>query len=131
MRPATIFIASACVLLPGCAPQPGSPAASASPSGRQCFLAQQVNGYTPVSDNVVLLQAGASRYFRLELAGVCPNIDWSRRIALRTKSGGSWICQGLDAEIIVPDPVMLPQRCLVTNVRQISKDEWRAARRAR
>ena len=124
---------SAYLLLPtpgipaGCTAQP---AATAGTSARQCFRAQQVNGYTPVSDNVVLVQAGASRYFHLELAGSCPNIDWSRRVALRSTSG-SWVCQGLDAEVIVPDPSGSPQRCLVTSIRQITKDEWRAARRAR
>ena len=120
------------VLLLGCTPQPGgAPAAAPASSGRQCFRAQDVNGYTPVSDNVVLVQAGASRYFRLELAGACPNIDWSRRIALQTTAGSSWVCQGLDAEIVVPDPSTLPQRCLVTSIQPISRDEWRAARRVR
>lgn len=119
-------------LLLGCTQQPGAtPAAAASASGHQCFRAQDVNGFTPVSDNVVLVQAGASRYFRLELAGSCPNLDWSRGIALKATSGGSFICQGLDAEVIVPDPSTFPQNCLVTNIRQISRDEWRAARRAR
>ena len=125
---------SAFLLLPalllGCTQQPG-PTPAAAASGRQCFRAQDVNGFTPVSDDVVLVQAGASRYFRLELAGSCPNLDWTRGIALKAMAGGSWICQGLDAEVIVPDPSTFPQRCLVTNIRQISRDEWRAARRAR
>lgn len=131
-RSAYVFLPFAAAMLAGCTVQPAATtAAAANTSGRQCFRAQDVNGYTPVSDDVVLVQAGASRYFRLELAGSCPNIDWSRRIALRSTSGGSWVCQGLDAEVIVPDPSNFPQRCLVTGIRQITRDEWRAARRAR
>jgi hypothetical protein len=127
-RSAYVFLPTAAAALAGCAAQP---AAMAGTSGRQCFRAQDVNGYTPVSDNVVLVQAGASRYFRLDLAGSCPNIDWSRRIALQSTAGSSWVCQGLDAEVIAPDPSGFPQRCLVTAIRQITRDEWRAARRAR
>ena len=131
MKSVHLFPAFAAAVLVGCAPQPEAAAAAASISGRQCFRAQDANGYTPVSDNVVLVQSGASRYFRLELAGSCPNLDWSRGLALKAMSGGSWICQGLDAEVIVPDPSTFPQRCLVTNVRQISREEWQAARKAR
>lgn len=131
MTKSAAILAAGAALLASCAQQPGTPVrAAGQSSGQQCFRAQQASGYTPVSDNVVLVQAGASRYFRLELAGACPNIDWSRRLALRTMGGGSWICRGADAEIIVPDP-QFAQRCLVTDVRQITKDEWQAARRAR
>ena len=126
------FLLFAALLL-GCTQQPvaGPAASAAGSSGRECFRAQDVNGYTPVSDDVVLVQAGASRYFRLELAGSCPNLDWSRGIALKATAGGSFICQGLDAEVIVPDPSTFPQNCLVRNIRQISRDEWQAARKAR
>ena len=132
IRPTSMMtVAGAALLATACAEQVGAPAAAARSSGRQCFLASQVNGYAAVSDNIVLVQAGANRYFRLDLQGSCPNVDWSRRVGLRTIGGSNWICRGLDAEIIVPEYGMGPQRCLVRSVSQISKDEWRAARRAR
>ena len=119
----TALLASACSSKPAAAP------AAAMSSNRQCFLASQVNGYSPISDEAVDVQVGANRYFRLDLFGFCPNVDWSRRVALRTTGGGSWICQGLDAEIIVPEPGLGPQRCLVRSVRQISKEQWLSDRR--
>jgi Family of unknown function (DUF6491) len=111
-----------------CAAQPGARPVAAQNSGRQCFLARQVNGYTSVSDQAVDVQVGANRYFRLSLDGSCPQSAFSRRVALRTTGGGDWICQGLDAEIIVPFAGG-PQRCLVNDVQPISKAQWLADRR--
>ena len=131
MRSASIVFASLASLAAACAMQ-GPSAQTAAAAGRtparQCFLARQVNGYSPVSDDIVDVQVGANRYYRLELSGACPNSVFSRRVALRTTGGGSWICQGLDAEIIVPDPAG-PQRCLVTEVVPITKADWIAGRR--
>ena len=125
---ALIPIAVAGLTVAACSAQPGSPAVAAANSGRQCFLARQVNGYTSVSDQVVDVQVGANRYFRLSLDGSCPQSSFSRRMALRTTGGGDWICQGLDAEIIVPFAGG-PQRCLGRDVQPISKAAWLADRR--
>ena len=125
---ALIPIAVAGLTVAACSAQPGSPAVAAANSGRQCFLARQVNGYTSVSDQLVDVQVGANRYFRLSLDGSCPQSSFSRRMALRTTGGGDWICQGLDAEIIVPFAGG-PQRCLVRDVQAISKAAWLADRR--
>jgi hypothetical protein len=114
-------------IVAACAAQPGPPLA-AQTSGRQCFLARQVNGYTSVNDQAVDVQVGANRYFRLSLDGSCPQSAFSQRVALRTTGGGDWICQGLDAEIIVPFAGG-PQRCLVNDVQPISKAQWLADRR--
>src|SRR6186997_1628459 len=65
----------------------------------RCFLASQVNGFTPRGNDAVDVRVGANRSYRLSLAGPCPDVDWSFRLALRTTGGSSWICQGADAEI--------------------------------
>lgn len=94
-------------------------------SKRECFLGRQVSGFSAVTDSLVDIQVGADRYYRLSLDGSCPDATFRNRIALRTLTGGTWICQGLDAEIIVPD-AMGGQRCLVRDIRPITKDQWRA-----
>ena len=127
IRSASIVLAALGSLGAACAIQ-GPPAQAAGPTpARQCFLARQVNGYSPVADDIVDVQVGANHYYRLQLSGSCPNSVWSHRVALRTTGGGSWICQGLDAEIIVPDPAGV-ERCLVTDVRPITKADWIAGR---
>ena len=119
---AALAVVGACALAPGRPP-------AAQTTGRECFLARQVNGYASVSDQIIDVQVGANRYFRLSVDGSCPQQSFSQRIVLRTMTGGDWICQGLDAEIIVPFAAGAPQRCLVNDVQPISKAAWLADRR--
>jgi len=108
----------------------GATDAAAKQTRRDCFHARNVNGFNPVGRDQVDVRVGANRRYRLELAGYCPDVDWSWRIALRTRGGSSWICHGLDAELIVPSPTG-PQRCLVSSVRRLTPEEVQAARRSR
>jgi hypothetical protein len=97
---------------------------------RSCFLPSQVSGFTPVGRDVVDVRVGASRVFRLELLGTCQNVDWAQRIGTRSRGGGSWVCQGLDAEIISPEPGG-PRTCPVRSVRELSREEIEAGRATR
>lgn len=110
----------------------GAPASAEAPraQARDCFSARSVNGFNPVGREAVDVRVGANRRYRLELAGYCPDVDWSWRIALRTRGGSSWICQGMDAELVIPSPTG-PQSCLVTSVRRLTPEEIEAARRQR
>lgn len=108
----------------------GSAAAAPDRPAPRCFLASQVNGFTPRGDDAVDVHVGANRDYRLSLGGVCPDVNWSFRVALRTLGGSSWICEGADAEIIVPSPNGR-QRCLVTDVRPLTQAEIDATRHRR
>ena|SRR5436305_884575 len=116
---------SGCAALAGCAAQPAATATSAPRPGGQCFLASQVNSFTPTKEGFVDVRAGASRYFRLDLGGGCPNVDWSMRVGIRSVGGGSWICEGYDAELIVPDPAGA-ERCPISKVTMISQAQFLA-----
>jgi Family of unknown function (DUF6491) len=102
-----------------------SPAANAAPQSRQCFLASRVNGYSSVSDTLVDVKVGANDYYRLTLDGACPDAAFRTRVVMRTLSGGSYICQGLDAEIVVPSAGGA-ERCLVRAIQPITKSDWQA-----
>jgi hypothetical protein len=115
--------------LAGCAQQPASAPATAASGARDCFSARSVNGFTARDDDTVDVQVGARRYYRLELAGVCPNVNWATGVALVSRGGTSFICQGLDADLVVPNPGLGPQRCLVSSVRRLSDAEVQALRR--
>lgn len=127
------MIRSATVLLPlamlaplsacSTSPQPRA-VASARSAPHQCFLASQVHGFGNATDESVDVWVGASRYYRLDLIGPCHDIVWSNALALRTTGGSSWICEGADAEIIVPGPV--GGRCMVSDVHRITKEQWNA-----
>ena len=99
-------------------------------SGRQCFLPGQVNGFTALDRDTVHVKVSASQVYELELFGDCANVDWEQRIAIRSTGGSSWVCQGLDAELIVPSPIG-PQRCPVSTIRRLSDEEVQAFRESR
>jgi|KBSMisStandDraft_5_1062788.scaffolds.fasta_scaffold602465_2 hypothetical protein len=115
-----------CALLSGCASQ-AAPQAAATSTPQQCFSAKSIYSFHAIGDDAVDVEIGSHRVYRLDLAGVCQDIRWSNAIAVRTLGGSSWICRGVDAEVIVPSPSGT-QRCLVTGVRQLSDAEAQALR---
>jgi uncharacterized protein DUF6491 len=125
-RPAQLLAVSGFALIVGCAPQT-APAAAAAASPQQCFSAKSINSFHAIGDESVDVVVGTRRVYRLDLAGACTDIRWTNAVAVRTLGGSSWICRGVDAEVIVPSPSGT-QRCLVTSVRQLSDAEARALR---
>ena len=126
---ASIAMLAGALSLSACVDEAGPERVSAQSRGEECFYANSVSGFTPRGDERVDIQVGANRHYRLELAGLCPGIDWSHRIILRTRGGGSFICRGMDAEIIAPDRGMGPERCWVSEIRRLTDAEVEAARR--
>jgi len=105
-------------------------AGSAQPAARQCFLPTQVNGFTAIDRDTVHVKVSASRVYELELFGDCPDVDWEQRIAIRSTGGSTWVCRGLDAELVVPSPIG-PTRCPVSTIRRLSDEEVQAYRESR
>ncbi len=124
-----VAVASAAALTMSCATaEQQQAAAAAGGDGRQCFVASQVNGFHAIDDDTVHVRVGARDVYELQIAGTCLNVNWSQRIGIRSTGGSSWVCRGLDAELLVPDQ-MGGQRCLVRTVRQLSAAEAEALRR--
>jgi hypothetical protein len=123
-----ITIAS-CAALVGCAAQTGGASTAQSRSGGQCFIPSEVNSFTATKDGNVDVIVGVNRYFRLDLGGGCSNfINFATGVGIRATGGGSFVCEGYDAELIVPDPSGT-QRCPVSGVRAITKEQYLADRK--
>lgn len=122
-----LALAAVTVTVAACTPNqaPGGQVAAGT-SGRQCFLASQVNSFHPIDRDTVLVRAGASTYYQLDILGTCLDIDWSNRIGIRSTGGGSWVCRGQDAELLVPSPSGF-DRCPVLGVRLLTPEEAKAA----
>jgi hypothetical protein len=125
--PLTFAMLFAGAVVGACAATAPSGQRAAGTPNRQCFLASQVNDFWGATDDSVLVRVGVNQVYQLQLAGMCHDIDWANRIALRSTGGGSWICQGLDAELLIPSPIGA-QRCLVTDIRKLSPEEAMLAR---
>ena len=119
------LVAGLASVVGACGPTGPADTASARPRG-QCFNASSVNSFHALGDNAVIVTVGANRYYKLDIVGVCPNIDWTQRVGLRTTGGSSWICEGNDAEFVVPSSTGT-QRCPVTGVHPVSPEEAKAA----
>jgi hypothetical protein len=131
LRTLTAFCALAGLSALSACTAAGEPAsASAQSDGRQCFRADQVNGFNAIDDDTVDVSVGASRVYRLELFGPCPDVDWSQRIGIRARGGSNWVCRGIDAELIVPSAIG-PSQCQVSSIRRLSEEEMDADREAR
>jgi len=129
MKTLSAYVLSAlAVAAAGCAPTagPGEPAAASAP--RQCFFVSQVNGFSAPDDDTVYVNAGVRDVYELDMLGGCPNIDWTHRIAIVARGGGSSVCTGFDADLIVPQTGGGTWRCPVRSVRKLTEDEVKALR---
>ena len=126
------FLASAigAAALASCTTGNQESARAAQQGGRQCFNVSQVSGFHPIDRDTVQVTVGARTVYQLEVVGVCPDINWSFRVGIRSTSGSSWVCSGLDAELIVPSPSGT-QRCPVTGIRRLTPEEVEASRARR
>ena len=81
----------------------GSPTeAAAKPVARsQCFWTRQISNFASDDDRIVNVRVGVKDVYQFEMFGRCDEVDWAQGIAVRSR-GSSYICSGLDAEIVTP-----------------------------
>jgi hypothetical protein len=101
-----------------------APAQDHGPKGKQsCFYSREVNSWAPVDRTTVNIRVHIDDVYQLKLLGACPNTDWDEGVGLE-HFGSPWICSGLDAELIVPQPgAAPPMHCPVSSIRKLSKEE--------
>jgi hypothetical protein len=129
--PIRAFVVGAFALSAACTTGNGpEQAASVQGSGRQCFNVSMVNGFNAIDKETVQVTVGVNTVYELKLLGTCPDIDWSLKVGLRSTSGSSWVCDGLDAELLVPSPIGV-QHCPVTAIRKLTPEEVKASKAVR
>lgn len=124
---ATSVAALLCALgLAGCAAAGGQASPRQADNGRACFYTRNVRSWTEVDPSTVNLRVGPNDYYQLKLLGACPNLNFGGLMHLGIEHRGTnWICSGLDATLVVPQPggVIPPLRCPVSSVRKLSPEE--------
>jgi len=96
--------------------------AAAKTAKRSCFPASNVSGFRASDDKTVYLRVGVKDVYRLDLMSACPNVDWNERIALFSRGGSSFICTGLDVDVISSTPIGR-QRCPVQTLTKLTPQE--------
>jgi len=85
------LLATAALALSACA-STATENADATPSGRDCFRAESVSGYSVIDEHNIRVTVGASRTYTLTTTWNVNDLDWSNAIALRSPT--SWVCEG-------------------------------------
>lgn len=89
---------------------------------RQCFFVNEVQSFASSDDRKVYVRTGRNEVFELTTFS-CNNVDWSTSIGIAARGGGSSVCSGFDAELIVPDIGAGQRTCPVTAVRRLTEAE--------
>ena len=132
MKTAAFAAAAALVALSGCAPQTPPPAVqAATAAGRQCFHAGNVNGFRNVKRDSLDLTVSTREVYHVELFGSCMGLEEAVGVAVRTRGGSSWVCEGADVELVVPVSNIGPQQCPARSLRRLTQAELDAGRRRR
>ncbi len=111
------------VALPGLVAE--TPAvAAATKASNACFYGRNADGFSAKGDRTVYVRSGIKDVFELTLFAPCQDIDWAQHIALKSRGGDDFICEGtaVDYEIISPSAIGR-QRCAVSQVRKLTAAE--------
>lgn len=113
-----------------CAVLLAAPTLAAEPKAdRACFRASDVSGFNVVDDQTVDVSISPRNFYRLTLFAPSRDIDWTMQIGIEAR-GGSWVCAGMDATLIVPEAIGI-QRYPVTKIRKLTLEEIQAKRKPR
>lgn len=96
-------------------------------TSRACFQKRQINGYANASDGSavnerIVLDVSIGESWLLETAGACPDLDFSRRLALDTV-GSTSVCTGDLETLLVPSDISgVADRCPVRVLGRLRED---------
>ena len=91
----------------------------------QCFLADNVDGFSAPNDHTVYVEANIHDVYRLDLMGDCTGLTFRQGIGLERTPGNPWVCSPLDATIIYNDHG-IHQRCPVNAIHKLTPAEFAA-----
>ncbi|HRD45902.1 MAG TPA: DUF6491 family protein [Caulobacter sp.] len=118
-------------LTTACASATASQEAAPATSERSCFFADQINGWrSEEGDKVIYLEVGVNDMYRADLFSRCTGVDDALTIGVKTRGGGSSVCDGMDLDLIIGSPIG-PQTCHVTKLTKLTPAEIQALKAAK
>jgi hypothetical protein len=122
MRMQTTLALTAALLTCGAASPPAFAKPAATYDAQQCFYTRNVTSFAAPDDKTLYVRVGVRDVYRFDMFGHCPDIDWNQRLALVSR-GSSWICNGMDAEVITHATGIGHQRCPVSAMHKLTPEE--------
>jgi hypothetical protein len=122
MRMQTTLALTAALLTCGAASPPALAKPAPTYDAQQCFYTRNVTSFAAPDDKTLYVRVGVRDVYRFDMFGHCPDIDWNQRLALVSR-GSSWICSGMDAEVITHATGIGHQRCPVSAMHKLTPEE--------
>jgi hypothetical protein len=118
-----IVVLPAVVMAAACAATDQPQTEGSTTGNRDCFNVSMVTGYETVDDDTILLDAGPSTKYEVDLSGgQCRNVDWTQRLAIES-TPSSFICVGSQpgqGNIHFRDPTTQRRvSCYIDDVRRV------------
>lgn len=118
--------AAALMALGAVAPSAAQPDHKAPPARHydrnQCFYTKNVTSFAAPDDHNLYVRVGVRDVYHFEMFGPCPDMDWNQRVALVSRSS-SWICNGMDAEVVTHATGIGRQRCMVRHMEKLTPEQ--------
>ena len=80
---------------------PTSPAAAAPANAGKCFFISQFENWKAADDHTMYIRVGLNQYYRIDMAGRCPNLTWPDAHLITHWRGTSSVCSALDWDLKV------------------------------
>lgn len=124
MRLAIITIAA---VLAGAFAASCAPAPTAGGANRQCFMPDYVRSFSdgPGRDSIII-HASRRSAFELTPIGYCQDFDWANQVVIDPLGGGSSVCVGDQADLIVRPLGGAAERCRIRVTRALTEAELEA-----
>lgn len=122
MRLAIIAAAVLTVAAASCAPAPGAGGAA-----RQCFMPDYVRSFSdgPERESIII-HVSSNNAFELTPIGYCQDINWANQVVIDPLGGGSSVCVGDQADLILRPLGGPVERCRIRVTRALTEAELEA-----
>jgi hypothetical protein len=114
IRPSTLGIAVAAVVLGGYANLPAQEAPTAKKTKRTCIKKGEINAMSPMDERHIFVRVSATRYHLLTTDETCRGLKFARTLAIA--DGARRICDDGSSLITFSEPSVGTMRCRVTRL---------------
>ena len=93
--------------------------------GGQCFFINQLEGWRAADDRTIYIRVGVRDFYRLDLAGSCPNLTLPDAHLITRTRGPQTVCSAVDWDLSVntSGPGAIPTPCIVSSMRKLGPAE--------